>query len=532
MAIARWTPRVATTRQEQFVLKRCTRVRKLFAFLREHRHELFDDAFQAELETMYRPSDAGKDPIPPALMAMAMLLQGYVGSSDAEAVELTMLDLRWQMVLDCFGAEQPPFSQGALHDFRYRMIRHNMDRRLLERTVELARKTEAFDWKKLPKSLRVAMDSSPLEGAGRVEDTINLLGHAARNVVACVAALLGWDVERVCLAAGIPVLLSSSVKKGLDCEWSDPQQKADALTILVVQLESLQSWIEEHLHEQAGEPPLRQSLDVLVQLVGQDLEPDPGGGGGGFKRIREGVAADRRVSVHDGEMRHGRKSKSKRFNGHKRHIATHLDADLILACAITPANRPEEEAAPLLQRDIELQDLSIGELYIDRGYINSSTVDELLGRRGDVVCKPWVARNSNSKAFTKADFRLNLRDFTIQCPGGETETLRPGSVVEFDPEACQRCRKRRQCTMAGSGHGRTVTIAASEKLQQRLRKRIATSRGRDRLRARVAVEHKLAHISQRQGRRARYFGTRANLFDLRRASSIQNLETLQRRLAA
>jgi hypothetical protein len=45
-----------------------------------------------------------------------------------------------------------------------------MDRRLLERTVELARKTKAFDFKKLPKTLRVAIDSSPLEGAGRVED--------------------------------------------------------------------------------------------------------------------------------------------------------------------------------------------------------------------------------------------------------------------------------------------------------------------------------------------------------------------------
>ena len=182
-------------------------------------------------------------------------------------------------------------------------------------------------------------------------------------------------------------------------------------------------------------------------------------------------------------MRHGRKSKSKRPNGYKRHIAGHLDADLILACAITPANRPEEEAAPLLQRDIELQGLSIDELYIDRGYINASTVDEVLGRGGDVVCKPWVPRNSNSKAFTKADFRLNLRDFTIQCPGGETEDLRAGSVVEFDPEACQRCKQRCRCTMAGAGHGRTVTIAASEKLQQRLRKRIATSRGRQRVRA-------------------------------------------------
>jgi hypothetical protein len=530
MAMARWNPSTEYTRQEQVLLKRCTRVRKLFRFLREQRHELFDEGFQVELESMYRGGGRGKEPIAPAMMAMAVLLQGYVGASDAEAVELTVVDLRWQMVLGCLGADRPPFSQGALHDFRYRMIRSGMDRQLLERTVDLARKTEGFDWKKLPKTLRVAMDSSPLEGAGRVEDTFNLLGHAARNVVACVAALLDWDVARVCLTAGIPVLLEPSVKKGLDCEWSDPAQKANALQVLVDQLESLQTWITLHLPEQMSEPPLEQPLDVLRQLVEQDLEPDPGSGG--KKRIREGVAPDRRVSVHDGEMRHGRKSKSKRFNGYKRHIATHMDADLILACAITPANRPEEEAAPLLQADIEHQHMSIGELSIDRGYISSSTVDEVLGRRGDVLCKPWVARNSKGLAYTKANFRINLRDFTILCPAGELETIRPGAVVEFDPEACRRCPLRSQCTMAGPGHGRTVSIAADEKLQQRLRKRIATRKGREQLRARVSIEHKLAHISQRQGRRARYFGVRANLFDLRRASSIQNLETVQRKLAA
>ena len=84
--------------------------------------------------------------------------------------------------------------------------------------------------------------------------------------------------------------------------------------------------------------------------MGQDLEPDPSGGG--RSRIRDGVAEDRRVSVEDKDMRHGRKSKSKRFNGYKRHIATDLDTDLILACAITPANRPEEEGAIPLATDL------------------------------------------------------------------------------------------------------------------------------------------------------------------------------------
>jgi hypothetical protein len=44
----------------------------------------------------------------------------------------------------------------------------------------------------------------------------------------------------------------------------------------------------------------------------------------------------------------------------------------------------------------------------------------------------------------------------------------------------------------------------------------------------VAVEHSLAHIAARKGHKARYIGLRKNLFDLRRAAAIQNLEALQR----
>ncbi len=80
-------------------MKRLKRVRALFGFLRLHRHELFDDEFQVCLETMYRDTGAGAPPHPPALLCMVVLLQGYLGVSDAEAVELSVVDLRWQMVL-------------------------------------------------------------------------------------------------------------------------------------------------------------------------------------------------------------------------------------------------------------------------------------------------------------------------------------------------------------------------------------------------------------------------------------------------
>jgi hypothetical protein len=299
-------------------------------------------------------------------------------------------------------------------------------------------------------------------------------------------------VERVCREARAPLLAESSVKKALDLDWSDPAQKASAARILARQLARLQEWIARNLKQELKKPPLRDDLDTLMQFIHQDLEPDPNGGG---MKIREGVAPDRRVSVEDREMRHGRKSKSKRFNGYKRHIATDLDSDLILAGAITSANRPEEEAAPDLQRDIEQICRGIAELNIDRGYLASPLVDEVLGAGGQVVCKPWVARNG--KSFAKGEFKLNLRDLTITCPAGEIERIEFGSVVEFDPEACDRCRLRAKCTAARAGSGRTVAIAENERLQHKLRKLQKTPTGRAKIRERVAVEHRLAHIGRR-----------------------------------
>jgi hypothetical protein len=310
-------------------------------------------------------------------------------------VELTVMDLRVQMALDVLGKSEPAFSQGTLCSFRGRLIHHEMDRRLLERTVELARRTKGFDANKLPKTLRVAIDSCPLEGAGKVEDTINLLGHAARKIVDCAAELLNWTRGEVCFAASVPVLMESSVKKALDVDWSDPEQKVKALNVLTLELDALQLWLQENLPEELTEPPLQEHMATLEQLRSQDLEPDPDGGG---TRIRRGVAADRRPSVEDADMRHGRKSKSKRFNGYKRHVAADVDDGLIYAAAVTPANRPEEESTPAFQEDMQRQGVRPSELHIDRAYINSTLVQDVLSRKGEVICKPWSTKNGNRHA--------------------------------------------------------------------------------------------------------------------------------------
>ena len=88
---------------------------------------------------------------------------------------------------------------------------------------------------------------------------------------------------------------------------------------------------------------------------------------------------------------------------------------------------------------------------------------------------------------------------------------------------------RANCTQAASGKGRSVTMGDDEPLQKKLRTLQQTRAGREALRERVGVEHRLAHLANRQGPKARYRGTRRNTFDLRRLSAIQNLETIARR---
>lgn len=135
----RWHPLVPLSSAEQTVARKPTRIGKFYVFLREVRAELFDEAFQVELAAVYQPRE--KTPLPAAFLAMVTLLQAYDQVGDADAVVTAQVDQRWQLVLDCLGCAHPPLSQGVLVKVRARMIAHDLDQKLLDRTVSLAKET-------------------------------------------------------------------------------------------------------------------------------------------------------------------------------------------------------------------------------------------------------------------------------------------------------------------------------------------------------------------------------------------------------
>ncbi|MRG95010.1 transposase, partial [Polyangium spumosum] len=197
--------------------------------------------------------------------------------------------------------------------------------------------------------------------------------------------------------------------------------------------------------------------------------------------------------------------------------------------SVTPANRPEGEGAADLAKDLSRSPRNdkIDEVYIDRAYVSSELVRDASGAGAQVFCKPRIA--PNGELFSKDAFKKNFKLRTITCPAGQTRRFVHGQTVEFDPEICGACSLRSRCTTASNDAGRTVHIAADEQEQQRFRKLVKTTKGREALRQRVRVEHRLAHLSRKQGPRARYLGLRKNLFDLRRHCAVLNLEVILRR---
>ena len=510
-----WNPPIELSQLEQKVHKRIKKA-KLFSFLREHRHQIFNEEFQQEMSALFKDSTVGHQPIFPAQLALATILQAYTNVSDDELIEALVMDRRWQLVLDCLDCEIGPFGKGTLVRFRAVLIAKDFDRRLVERTIEVAKELEGFNYK----NLRGALDSSPLWGAARVEDTYNLLGHALRKALNLIAKDQEQTLEMVAAGAGAEILALSSLKAALDLDWDDPNTRVQALSKILEVLNAVEFKLQQtpELKSETIEG-VNENLSIAREIQQQDVEETVEGN----PKLKKGVAKDRRISIEDPQMRHGRKNKHLKINGYKRHVLTDLDSGMVVAVGVTPANVPEATVTDAIEIDLTNQSATLKELHIDRAYLSSNLVknrDESLM----IVCKAWPVRTG--KHFNKQAFTLDWQQQLIYCPNQVSIPFTPGKAAHFPPNICAECPLKEQCT--NSKTGRSLSIHADERLLEELRQRQATPIGREQLRERVKVEHTLAHIGHWQGDQARYLGQRKNLFDLRRLAVVHNLHVLAR----
>jgi hypothetical protein len=112
-------------------------------------------------------------------------------------------------------------------------------------------------------------------------------------------------------------LAGSSLKAALDLDWDDPVAKVQALTTILQALDQVESWVQQQSDlDETTTTSVQESLGVGRQVQTQDVEV----ASDGSPKLRKGVAKDRRISIEDAEMRHGRKSRSQRNDCYKRHV--------------------------------------------------------------------------------------------------------------------------------------------------------------------------------------------------------------------
>ena len=490
------------------------------------RGRLFRDA---DFAAFYCP-DNGRDSVPPSLLATALLLQSHDKVSDAEAKARADFDIRWKVALG-IEVEDRPFAKSTLQVFRAQLILHDKVREVFKASLRLARESGYLK----RRSMRVALDTTNILGRGAVRDTYNLLADGMVKLLRSLSQVEGISVGKWAKTRGYGRYLASSIKGEAAIDWSDKRARTALLAGIVADADRLLELSRQAQEELAEDSAERQQMVVAAELLGQLLLQDVERTEGGVN-LKDGVSRDRMMSVHDPEMRHGHKSSSKRFDGHKAAIVVDTDTQLITAVEVLPGNAPDNSGAlELVEQSETNTGVPVEEAMGDAAYGDGDTRQAFADAGRTLTAR--VPGRPNRKHFPKEDFHIDLEAGTCTCPAGNvTRRIRPSGTrtaatgrthqlqaFQFDGAVCGVCPLQTQCVAAAPGTGRTVQLHPQEALLQQARALQQSEAFGEYRQRRVVVEHRLARLVQLGIRQSRYFGCAKTKFQLYLAATVANL---------
>jgi hypothetical protein len=229
--------------------------------------------------------------------------------------------------------------------------------------------------------MKLALDTTHILGRGAVKDSYNLLADGIVQVLHGLAKLGPFEVMDLAEELGCASYVQGSSLKGqADVDWTNPQARQRFLAEIVADADRLLALVRGTraglVEDSAQDKELVAAAEVLARILAQDIERDDNG-----PRLKQGVASDRLISVHDPDMRHGRKSSSHRFNGHKAQVAVDTDSQLITAVEVLAGNAPDaEQALEVVEATEAATDCEVVEVIGDCAYGAGST------RAGTCTC--------------------------------------------------------------------------------------------------------------------------------------------------
>src|SRR3989442_3095888 len=149
----------------------------LFAFLAEHRGELFDDGFIADLF----PSKTGRPSLPADLVGSVLVLKELYGLSDPQTAEALKFDIRWKVACGR-SLTQMSFDPSTLVYWRKRIAASDRPDRVFDKVAEVIAETGILRGKR-----KRCVDSTVFDDAVATQDTVTQLVAAMRRVARVVA---------------------------------------------------------------------------------------------------------------------------------------------------------------------------------------------------------------------------------------------------------------------------------------------------------------------------------------------------------
>ena len=528
----------------------------VFAFLAAHRTELFPDSFTADLF----PSRTGRPSLPADLVGSVLVLKELYDLSDPQTADALKYDIRWKVACGR-SLLQMSFDPSTLVYWRKRIAASDRPDRVFDAVAEVIAQTGILRGRR-----KRCVDSTVFDDAVATQDTVTQLVAVIRKVARVVPGAAAV-IAQVCTLdygkAGKP-----------DIDWDDPQARHDLVSDLVndalAVLDAL-AGPDAPQRDAAG----ADALGLLGLVAGQDVEPADGSDGtGGRWRIARKVAGDRVISTVDTQARHTRKSKSKRRDGFRGHVAAEPETGLITDCEMTmaagegstdadngvtmacrdrfhdggdaaasgagappaapgsgarPEPGPEPQPEPGPERDDASAQAQAGglEIYGDSAYGSGEARAACRDAGHDTVIKPKPVQPAVPGGFTIDDFAVDEDAGTVTCPAGITRKMSAGRTVTFGA-ACAGCPLRQQCTTAKDG--RSMTIHPHEDLLRAARAQARTPQFKQAYPTRSVIERIIAWTATQNGRRIRlrYIGTAKNDAWLHNRCAAINLRTLLR----
>lgn len=374
----------------------------VFAFLAEHRHEVFAPELFADLF----PSRTGRPSLPVDVVASVLVLQTLTDLSDRDAVEALRCDLRWKVACG-LPLDDEGFHPSTLTYWRGRLARSDRPNRIFEAVRAVIAETGVLQGK-----TRRALDSVVLDDAVATQDTITQLIAAIRRVARQVppaAAIIAAE----CHAHDYTDPGKPSIA------WDDKAAREALVSALVTDaLRVTDRLAGAELDGQAAE-----AVALLALVAGQDVEPAEGSDGAdGRWRIARRVAPDRVISVTDPAARHVHKSVHHRQDGYKGHVAIEPDTGLFTGGRLAQATGQANHEAVI---GVELLATEPGELEVlgDTAYGTAEARATLIAAGHTPVIKPMPLRPAVAAGFTLDDFTVDEAAGVVRCPNGVTRRI-------------------------------------------------------------------------------------------------------------